>query len=79
MLNSKAKVFSAKVKMSYHKATDSKSKKHKVQPGSYSIYRSQNREERFENYDYPKLRHVGSLQPTYLGPERNFAHINSLQ
>lgn len=79
MLNSKENGFSAKVKMSHHKATDSKSKKHKVQPGSYSIYRSQNREVRFENYDYPELWHVGSLQPTYLGPERNFAHINSLQ
>lgn len=28
---------------------------------------------------YPKLWHIGPPQPTYLGPVRDFAHINSLK
>lgn len=34
---------------------------------------------RLEQSSYPKLWHIGPPQTTYLGPVRDFAHINSLK
>lgn len=34
---------------------------------------------RLDQSYYPKLWHIGPPQPTYLGPVRDFAHINSLK